>query len=162
MSTKHIIGVIFAVGIIFLGAYWFVQYQWDGNTKYTVEDFEAIGVVYLEKDISLDKPLGKTWETAAVPIIFDQYGYFFNREEFATRYENYDGGKIDQTTYFTDLITYRTVTDDANAIEKNVITRESPEGHELFIYDPYSIGKNSGDTQDPQINIQKWGWTIAQ
>lgn len=111
----------------------------DSPKVFTLEDFQKVGKVYEENDPNAQKNLGKTKETAAVPILFDKYGVLYSQEKYAQDFEEYVSGKLKIKTYWTDLQTFRNVTnfdyatiDYAVGIPLNPTTTE-----ERYVLDPY-------------------------
>jgi uncharacterized protein YycO len=80
------------------------------SSGFTLLDFQKVGKVYNYGDPDIEKNLGKTRETAAVPLLFTKKGTLYSQEEYARDFQSYTSGELKINTYWTDLKTFYTVT----------------------------------------------------
>lgn len=104
-------------------------------SNFTINDFQERESFWneteLEAIISKQK-IGKSPEASLVPLVFDEVGRLYNPKNF-----NSVIATTNATTYFTDLLTFSSVTGLQNLVEYADILSCDKDGKPFFTYDPY-------------------------
>lgn len=106
------------------------------QTGFTLYDFQAVGTVYNYDDSNVEKYLGKTKETAIVPLLFKEDGTLYTKDDVEDL-KLYVEGKLHPITYFTDLTTFATVTKFPYATVDYVGGIGFDEENPGYVLDPY-------------------------